>query len=137
VKFTEAGECAGEVVEQAQFLLEDAERQVFEASLHLEAGRNPEAWDGAFKAMRCAADGLLSTQGLLLSDRYDPVAEFRTRFFDAGRFFPGFAEYFFRAAAEDSSALDAERARQIVEESTLFIEEAHVVYSRMAGATTK
>ncbi len=29
------------------------------------------------------------------------------------------------------------RARQIVEESTLFIEEAHVVYSRMAGATTK
>ena len=137
VKFTEAGECAGEVVEQAQFLLEDAERQVFEASLHFEAGRNAEAWDGAFKAMRCAADGLLSTQGLLLSDRYDPVAEFRTRFFEAGRFFPGFAEYFFRAAAEDRSGVDAERARQVVEESTLFIEEAHVVYSRMAGATTK
>ncbi len=137
VKFTEAGECAGEVVEQAEFMLEDAERQVFEASLHLEAGRLAEAAEGAFKAMRVAADGLLSTQGLLLSDRYDAVAEFRTRFFEAGRFFPGFAEYFFKAAVEDRSKVDAERARQMVEESTLFIEEAHVAYSRMAGATTK
>ncbi len=137
VKFTEAGECAGEVVAQAEFMLEDAERQVFEASLHQEAGRLREAAEGAFKGMRTAADGLLSTEGLLLSDRYDTVAEFRKRFLEAGRFFPGFAEYFFTACAEDRSAIAADIARQRVEEATLFIEEAQVVYSRMAGATAK
>jgi sulfite reductase (ferredoxin) len=137
VKFTEAGECAGEVVEQAEFMLEDADRMAFEASLDFEAGRIRAAAEGSLKAMKTAADGILSTQGLLLSDRYDTEKEFRTRFFEAGKFFPGFAEYFFRASAEDLAAVDADRARQRVEEATLFIEEAHVVYSRMAGKATK
>ncbi|HWP84709.1 MAG TPA: nitrite/sulfite reductase, partial [Terriglobia bacterium] len=40
---TGVGECAGEVVTQAEFFLEDADRMVFSASLQLEAGKLEEA----------------------------------------------------------------------------------------------
>jgi sulfite reductase (ferredoxin) len=137
VKNVGAGECAGEVVTQAQFMLDDAERAVLDASLHLEAGRAREAAETAWKAMRSAADALLNTEGLLLSDRYDTVREFKSRFIDKGRIFPGVAEYFVRAAGEDRARIGAERARQLLEEANLFTEEAHVVYGRMAGKLTK
>ena len=141
---TGVGECAGEVVEQVEFLLEDADRMSFAASLHLEAGKLEEAASIALLAMKSAADGLLSARGLLLSDRYDTVAEFRKHFADTGEFLPMCAEYLFRAAdssrpagspqAEEGSAnLDAEQVHQRLEEATLFIEEAHGVYSRMSG----
>ena len=137
VKHVEAGECAGEVVTQAEFLLEDAERMVFDAELHLDAGRTGDAAATSFKAMQSAADALLNNDGLLLSDQYDTPAEFRTRFKETGLFFPGVADYFLRAAGEDLTALDAERTRQLVEEANLFTEEAHVVYGRKVGKTTK
>ena len=143
---TGVGECAGEVVDQAEFLLEDADRMEFEASLHLEAGRLKEAADTALQAMKKAADGLLFTRGLLLSDRYDTVEEFRKYFGENGgtappslsqsvpRFVPMIREYFFRAVQQSSEHLSVEKAHQRVEEATLFIEEAHGVYSRMGGA---
>ncbi|MCZ6752018.1 MAG: nitrite/sulfite reductase [Acidobacteria bacterium] len=143
---TGVGECAGEVVDQAEFLLEDADRMEFEASLHLEAGRLGEAAGTALQAMKKAADGLLFTRGLLLSDRYDTVEEFRKHFGENGgaapqaapqfipKFIPMIREYFFRAVQEGSENLSAEKAHQRVEEATLFIEEAHGVYSRMGGA---
>lgn len=137
VKHVEAGECAGEVVSQAEFLLDAAERMVFEGTLALEAGKHLDAGQLAWKAMISAADALLSTQGLLLSDKYDTVAEFRTRFLEPGRFFPGVGDYFIKASAEDRSVLGAERSRQLLEEANLFVEEAHVVYGRMAGTATK
>ena len=107
------------------------------AELHLEAGRHEEAAQTAFKAMKSAADGLLNSQGLLLSDRYDTVSEFKTRFVEAGKVFPGVADYFLRAAAKDLSRLDPERTRQLVEEANLFTEEAHVVFGRMDGMVIK
>ncbi len=116
---------------QRRELLEDADRLSFEASLHLEAGRREEAAGAAFEAMKKAADGLLSTRGLLLSDRYDTVEEFRGHFGENGKFLPMVSEYFFRAAQEGPGNLDTEQAHQRVEEATLFIEEAHGVYSRM------
>jgi len=128
---TGVGECAGEMVSQAEFLLEDADRLSFGASLHLEAGRLEEAAATALEAMKKAADGLLSTRGLLLSDRYDTVAEFRKHFGENGNFLPMVSEYFFRAAQEGPRNLNGEQAHQRVEEATLFIEEAHGVYSRM------
>jgi sulfite reductase (ferredoxin) len=137
VKHVEQGECAGEVVDQAEFLLEDAERMIFDATLQLEAELYQEAGKVAFESMKKAADGLLSTRGLLLSDRYDTIAEFRARFAEPGNFFPGCADYLFKAAAEGEVRFGPERARQIVEEANLFIEEAHVVYSRMAGSAVK
>ena len=128
----EAGECAGELIPQVEFLLTAADRQTFEAGLHLEAGRLAEAGAAAFAAMKTAADALLTTHGLNLSDHFDTVAEFRPRFVDAGLFYAPYAEYFFRAAAADpAAAVDAEHAHQRVEEATLFVEEGHVAYSRM------
>ena len=137
VKHVEAGECAGEMVTQAEFMLDDAERLVFEATLDLEASRIEDASEKSWKAMKSAADALLSTQGLLLSNNYDTVGEFRARFAEPGRFFPGVAEYFFKAAGETRTGMDPERTRQLLEEANLFTEEAHVVYGRMAGAVTK
>jgi sulfite reductase (ferredoxin) len=137
VKHVEAGECQGEVVTQAEFLLDAGERLVFEATLALEAGKALDAAQMAYKAMVSAADGLLSTQGLLLSDRYDTVSEFRARFMEAGRIFLGVAEYFVKASGQDLTKVSADRARQLVEEANLFTEEAHVVYGRMAGKATK
>jgi sulfite reductase (ferredoxin) len=137
VKHVEAGECAGEMVTQAEFMLDDAERLVFEATLDLEASRIGDASEKSWKAMKSAADALLSTQGLLLSNNYDTVGEFRARFAEPGRFFPGVAEYFFKAAGETRMGMDPERTRQLLEEANLFTEEAHVVYGRMAGSVTK
>lgn len=137
VKKVAAGECAGELVPQAEFMLDDAERLIFDASLHLEAKRNREAARVSFEAMKAAANGLLSTDGLLLSDNYDPVVEFRRRYLETGNFFPGCADYFFKAAGEPDAELTHERSRQRVEEANLFVEEAHVAYSRMAGQVVK
>ncbi|HEV8322721.1 MAG TPA: nitrite/sulfite reductase [Myxococcota bacterium] len=127
----EAGECAGELIPQVEFLLTAADRQTFEAGLHLEAGRLDEARAAAFAAMKTAADALLTTHGLNLSDHFDTVAEFRPRFVDAGLFYAPYADYFFKAAAATSAPIDAEHAHQCVEEATLFVEEGHVAYSRM------
>ena len=123
------GECAGEVVDQAEFLLEDAERIHFEATLDLERSRFADASTKAFEACKKAADALLFTKGLWLSDRYDTVDEFRKHFCDTGVFYRPFAENFLRTAAEPHGS-DPERARLGVEEATLFIEAAHGVYSQ-------
>ena len=131
---TEAGECAGEMVTQAEFFLEDADRMMFGATLHLEKGELEEAASVALQGMKGAADGLLSTKGLLRSDNYDTVEEFRKHFAETGEFLPMISEYFFRAAEEGTQNLTAEQAHQRVEEATLFVEEANGRYSRMGGA---
>jgi sulfite reductase (ferredoxin) len=124
------GECAGEVVDQAEFMLEDADRLNFEATLALEAGRFEEAAEKALQATMKAADGLLSTRGLLLSDNYDTVKEFQKHFYDGGKFWKPFAENFFRAAEEKIEGIGPEQARRRVEETTLFIEQAQTVFSQ-------
>lgn len=123
------GECAGEVVDQAEFLLEDADRIHFESTLDLDQGRYEDAGAKAFAACKKAADALLFTKGLWLSDRYDTVAEFRRYFHDTGIFYKPFADNFLRTAEEGPSE-DPERARMRVEESILFIEAAQGVYSQ-------
>ena len=124
------GECAGEVVDQAEFMLEDADRLNFEATLALDAGNWRNAAEKSLEASKKASDGLLSTRGLLLSDYYDTVAEFRKHFYDTGRFLRPFAENFFRAVDEPIQGVTPERARQRVEETTLFIEQAQTVYTQ-------
>ncbi|HUG80051.1 MAG TPA: nitrite/sulfite reductase [Bryobacterales bacterium] len=124
------GECAGEVVDQAEFMLEDADRLNFEATLALDEGKWEAAAAKSFEASMKASDGLLSTRGLLLSDNYDTVSQFRRHFYDTGQFLKPFAENFFRAAEEPVQGIDADRARQRVEETTLFIEQAQTVYTQ-------
>jgi len=123
------GECAGEMIDQAEFLLEDADRLNFEASLALEEGKSGDAAAKSFEGCKKAADALLFTKGLLLSDNYDTVGEFRKLFYDTDVFLKPFAENFFRAA-DEGSEVSAERARLRTEEATLFIECAQGVYSQ-------
>ena len=134
VKDVGAGECAGEVVTQSEFLLEDAEREVEEALLQLEAGEHGKAAASAMKAMNNAADGLLTAVGMFLTDKYDRVSEFRSRFVERNLFFSGVADYFFRASREDLRKATAERVRKLCEEANLYVEEAQVVYGRVGGA---
>ena len=124
------GECAGAVVDQAEFMLEDADRLNFEATLALEEGRHQQAAELSYQAVTKAADGILFTRGLLLSDKYDTVDEFRSHFYETGVFWKPFAENFFRAGEEGIHGVSPERARQRVEETTLFIEQAQTVYSQ-------
>ena len=129
-KETGVGECAGEVVDQAEFMLEEADRLVFEATVDLDNGRFGKASDGALAATRRAADALLSTRGLLLSDNYDCAAEFRRLFYDTGEFYKPFAENFFRADGANGGEVTPEDSRRRVEEAALFLEQAQSVYSK-------
>lgn len=123
------GECAGEVVDQAEFLLEDADRLNFEATLALEKGDAPQASEKSLEAQNKAADALLFTKGLWLSDNYDRVGEFKKHFYETGVFWKPFADNYFRASGE-SNGHDLGLARKRVEEATLFIEAAQDVYSQ-------
>ena len=126
------GECAGEMVDQAEFMLEDADRIQFEATLHLEEQRFGDASAKAFEACTKAADALLFTKGLWLSDNYDTVEEFRRHFHESGVFYRPFADNFLRSAREGPSH-SPEQARLRVEEATLFIEAAQGVYSQASA----
>ena len=124
------------MVTQSEFLLEEAERLVFEATIKLEKSDHSGATEDALKAMHSATDGLLTADGLFLTDKYDRTEEFKKRYFDAGRFFAAVGEYYLRAVDEDLSNANPERVRKLVEEANLFTEESHVAYGRMAGLVT-
>ena len=66
------------------------------------------------------------------------VAKFREHLFDTKLFHDRFAggkfgTYLFNAM-EDRDAIDAERARQRIEEAQLFVEAAHSCYGRLVEA---
>jgi sulfite reductase (ferredoxin) len=132
------GECAGEVVSLVEFDLADAEREVFEAQLALEAGDAAKADALAYRAMVQAAKALVKTQFLDVGD--DPariVAEFKTRFCDTELFYDRFAKgmvagYLFRRHEEGPGTVTAESAHQRVEEASLFVEAGHACQLRMA-----
>lgn len=136
------GECAGEVVSLVEFGLADAEREVFEAQLALEAGNPAQADALAYGAMLQAAKALVKTQLATVGE--DPariVAEFKTRFFDTELFFDRFAKgmvagYLFRRHDEGAGTVTAESAHQLVEEASLFVEAGHACQLRMAQQKT-
>ncbi|HLU46447.1 MAG TPA: hypothetical protein VK116_00135, partial [Planctomycetota bacterium] len=117
--------------------LEDAERLIFQASLELEKADTDTAARTAFTAMLKAADALLSTSGLLLSDNYDTPAKFDELWVQTGRFVPSVGEYFAKAVAEGDGPVAPERARHRVEEANLFVAHAQETYGRLAGAQVK
>ncbi len=124
------GECAGGIVSQVEFLLDDADRGIWQATLHLDALQRTEAFTAAREAMRTAAKALLTTKGYLLSDRFDLVTEFKKTFVDAGKFFAAYFDHLATAEQDDPAALTDEALRFRVEWATLFVEEAHVAYGR-------
>ncbi len=87
---TGVGECAGEVVALVSMKLDEADRLIYESGLDLEKGDYQKSAELAFSAMIRAADGLLTTVGLQYIDDGTTVNEFRTHFFEAGNFFPGY-----------------------------------------------
>ena len=131
------GECAGEVVSLVEFDLADAEREVFEAQLALEAGDAAKADALAYHAMLQTAKALVKTQLPDVGD--DPariVAEFKPRFVDTELFFDRFAKgmvagYLFRRHEEGPGTVSAESSHQLVEEASLFVEAGHACQLRM------
>ena len=133
------GECAGEVVSLAEFDLAAAEAQVFEAQLLMEEGNYSRADDLAYHAMLLAAKGLIKTEFIdITDDPNDIVREFRTRFFDTRLFFDKyaggkFAMYLFRRHDAVSQPATAESARQLIEETQLFLEASHACQAHLTA----
>ncbi|HEX5607240.1 MAG TPA: nitrite/sulfite reductase, partial [Candidatus Binatia bacterium] len=135
------GECAGEVVSQAEFALAASERELFEAQLLLDAGHNEPAAKVAYGSMVRAAQGLVKDQNPNVSDNENQIiAEFTRRFYDTQLFWDKyaggkFAEYFFKAKEFIASgkAPDADRAVQLLQEAQLFIDAAHDCHNKLRG----
>ena len=125
------GECAGALVELVSFMLEEADRLIYEAGLQLEQDEYTDSAQHAYEAMIKAADALLTTEGMQHIDNETTITEFRNRFFDPGIFFAGYGAHLFKAVEEDTNTFDQELTHRRVEEATLFVEEAHNVYGRM------
>lgn len=136
------GECAGEVVAPIDFQLTAAEREAFEAQLHLESGRTGKAVNTAYGSMVHAAHALLrfhgrgpEGNGSAGSDQV--VKAFRREFYDTELFFDPFARgkfgaYLFKAQGRAAYDYTAETAHQLIEEAYLFIEASHACYARLA-----
>jgi len=131
------GECAGEVVDFATFGLADAERELFEASVSLDAGAVGRAAELAYKSMLSAAQALVRVENIDVGD--DPneiVKEFKSRLHDTKVFhdpFAGakFAMYLLQTHSAPPQDADAEASRKLIDEAQLFVEAAHSCYDRM------
>jgi len=135
------GECAGEVVNSAQFGLAASEREVFEAQLLLDEGKAADAGKRAYSAMLQAARALARQKNPNVSE--DPAEierEFRVHYYDTKLFFDPFAggkfaQYFFHAHEEGGKAADKQSAHQLIEEAQLFVDAAHQCYTRIGTGT--
>ena len=135
------GECAGEVVSQAEFTLAASERELFEAQLLLDTGRAQDAVKGAYASMLRAAQGLVKDQNPSISEHEDEiVGEFTKRFYDTQLFWDKyaggkFAEYLFKAKEfiAEGKGVNGDRAVQLLQEAQLFIDAAHDCHNRVRG----
>ncbi|MBM4296852.1 MAG: nitrite/sulfite reductase, partial [Deltaproteobacteria bacterium] len=135
------GECAGEVVSQAEFTLAASERELFEAQLLLDAGHSQHAVKAAYASMVRAAQGLVKDQNLAIAENDDQIiAEFTSRFYDTQLFWDKyaggkFAEYLFKAKEfiGAGKTADADRAMQLLQEAQLFIDAAHDCHNKVRG----
>ncbi|MGZ9174973.1 MAG: nitrite/sulfite reductase, partial [Candidatus Binatia bacterium] len=135
------GECAGEVVSQAEFTLAASERELFEAQLLLDAGYAQHAVKAAYASMVRAAQGLVKDQNPAISENDEQVvAEFTQRFYDTQLFWDKyaggkFAEYLFKAKefVGAGKTADADRAVQLLQEAQLFIDAAHDCHNKVRG----
>ena len=136
------GECAGEVVSQAEFTLAASERELFEAQLLLDAGRSQDAVKAAYLSMVRAAQGLVKDQNPSISeDENQIIEEFTKRFYDTQLFWDKyaggkFAEYLFKAKEfiSEGKPADADRAVQLLQEAQLFIDAAHDCHNKARGS---
>ncbi|MCZ6625505.1 MAG: nitrite/sulfite reductase [Deltaproteobacteria bacterium] len=138
------GECAGQVVSQAQFTLAASDRELFEAHIHMDGGDFRKAVQVAYASMLHAAQGLIKTKDPSISEDEDAIlANFRQRLCDTKLFYDKyagskFADLLFKAneSLKENGETGADLARQRIEEAQLFIDAAHSCYGRLMGAAT-
>lgn len=138
------GECAGEVVSQAQFTLAASERELFEAQIWFDSGDLKRAVTAAYGAMVRAAEALVKTQNYdVATEEGAIVAEFRKRFCDTQVFFDKyagstFADYLFKArdALPQLNGVEKGAALQRLQEAQLFIDAAHSCYNKLSGSAS-
>jgi len=124
------GECAGEVVDAVDLLLAEADGQV-ERALEALHGGEDEAQIRALALMSFEVAG----QALLrLDGPHDPTQtatadRFRETWYQAGRIYEGVGHTWL-AALQETEPVSADRLRRLVEESRLFVEEAHSIVGR-------
>jgi sulfite reductase (ferredoxin) len=136
------GECAGEVVSQAEFTLAASERELFEAHLLLDGGSAHEAVKAAYASMLRAARGLVQAQNPGISeDESQIIAEFSSRFYETQLFWDKyaggkFAEYLFKAREFiiTGDGVDGDRAVRLLQEAQLFIDAAHECHNKLPAA---
>jgi len=132
------GECAGEIVSRLDLELSAAESLAFDAQVALENGDIERADENGYRAMLTAAGALVrDDSGHLPHDNDGIVEQFRVRFYDTKRFFDRFVGGTFARPLFDRHAggpiLDPDRAREFVEETSLFIDAAHAMVIREGG----
>ena len=135
------GECAGEVVSQAQFTLAASERELFEAQIHFDSGDLKKAVTTAYEAMVHAAQGLVKVQSQdVPNDEEIILSEFKQRYCDTQLFYDKyaggkFAEYLFKARDDLRSAGEVEKelALQRLQEAQLFIDATHNCYNKLSS----
>jgi sulfite reductase (ferredoxin) len=136
------GECAGEVVSQAQFTLAASERELFEAQISFDSGDLKKAVTVAYGAMVRAAEALVKIQNRDVANEEGAiVAEFRQRFCDTQVFFDKyagstFADYLFKArdALPQLNGVEKAVALQRLQEAQLFIDAAHSCYNKLTSS---
>ena len=114
------GECAGEVVDAADFLLADADARV-------EAAQE-EGQRAAVEAMLLAARALLAADYVMVTEPREIVRGFRQLYYDTGRIFEGTGH--FLLAAVEEGPVEGDRLRRLVLEAELFVEEAHSMITK-------
>jgi sulfite reductase beta subunit-like hemoprotein len=120
------GECAGEVVDQADFRLADADAAVENARATVDPEEANRASALAFR---------LGMRALLAMDHAEPRDEeallpaFRLRYYEAGRIFEGVGFYALQALGEAEASGD--RLRRRVAEAELFVQECHSILGRL------
>ncbi len=135
------GECAGEIVSQAQFTLAVSERELFESQIHLDKEDFKKAVQTAYTSMIHAAQGLIKTQNAEISDDEDAIlSDFRQRFVDTKIFYDKyagskFADFLFKAREplKNNSEIGNDLALQRIQEAQLFIDAAHSCYNKLGS----
>ena len=131
------GECAGEVVSPAEFMLTAAEREVFEAQLELERSEVAAAVKTAYTAMSHGALALLKQRNIGFPEDAESVLErFQKHLYDTQLFWDDFvggkfAQYYFEAHENRNNNFNAEQAHRFIEEAQVFLEACHAVYARL------
>ncbi len=126
------GECAGEAVDAVDLLLADADRQVEATNTALYDQKEPETVGNlALEAFHTAARALLILDRPHDHTLEDTVERFRVEWYEAERIYEGVGHTFLAAVDEDPENRDADRLRRLVEESQLFVEEAHSIVGRL------